>query len=172
MRQYSRYFFIVVALLVLAAFTYFLIRPGQNELIGADFKSPIERFGENADTIYFQFLSTPDFNALEGKKAVSFFSMKCNHCRRGSKQISALARQYSLTENFLVFFSGREINVNWFYNTSNSIHFPYRMMEKEHMSAITGGQVPQLFLLNNGIVEDVLYFDEDTEAELLNFFKP
>jgi thiol-disulfide isomerase/thioredoxin len=159
-------------LLISAILVFLWLKPKNSDLKGVDFNSPVQLFGENADIIHSRFISTPDFNLLKGKKALSFFSLKCTHCRKGAQQISAFASQHQLEQHFLVFFSGREINVKWFYDTSGSVHFPYRMLEKEYMSIITGGQVPQLILLKDGIVEEVLYFDEETEAELSKFFKP
>lgn len=170
LRFNKRYLILFGILLTTVLLICFWKLSKEHDLKGVNFNEPVELFGQYSKDIQNQFIETPDFSPLRGKKAICFFSLKCTHCRKGAQQISIFAKNQQLTENFLVFFSGREINVEWFYNTSDSFHFSYKMMTKEIMSTITGGEIPQLLLLENGVVIEVLDFDKNTEYQLINFF--
>jgi hypothetical protein len=69
-----------------------------------------------------------------------------------------------------VFFAGKEENVKWFFGEAESENFYYRMMDKSEISLITGGKVPRIMLLQEGIVKSVLKYEDITEEILNGFF--
>jgi len=44
------------------------------------------------------------------------------------------------------------------------------MMDKEEISIITNGKVPRVFLIENGIVKNVLRYNDINENRLKHFF--
>lgn len=129
----------------------------------------ISDFTQQSEIIKNKFIPVDDFNLYTGKKVVCFYSLKCVYCIRSSKKMSKLADQLGITDSVLVFFMGKEENVEWFYNVSKSTEFKYRLIDKKEMSIITDGKIPRVFLIDDGIVKNVLRYSDITEKELKKF---
>lgn len=103
---------------------------------------------QHSDTIKNKFAPSEDFNLYTGKKIVCFYSLKCVYCIRASKKMSVLADKFGYKDSVMVFFTGNEENVDWFYKVSKSNRYNYRMLEKGDMSFITNGKIPRVFLMD------------------------
>lgn len=163
---------LIVLSLLLIGVIVFISFNNSHTLVGKDLHQPISEFGIYADSIQAQFASASNLDLFNGKQVVCFFSLKCIYCRKSMKELSRIAELYEFSERVNVLFMGREVNVNWFYNTSEAKHFPYQMMEKERLSIITSGDVPKIFLVENGVIQAILNYDEITEYTFQTFFNP
>ena len=131
---------------------------------------PVSDFTDKSDLIKQSFSISDSFNIYQGKKVLCFFSLRCIYCRKAAHKLTIWLKKLNFDKNVLVFFSGKEENVKWFYGEAESESFYYRMMDKKEISLITGGKVPRIMLLQEGIVKSVLKYEDITEERLIGFF--
>lgn len=168
----SKQSLLAAALIILiTVVSVFIFIPNQNKLIGKHLKDVLLEVTENSVSINEIAVFNSKFNFYESKKIICFFSLKCVYCRKAAQQLTIFANQNQLTENVFVFFAGKEVNVNWFFETAQSSHFHYNMMEKETLSQLTDGIVPKIFLLEDGIIREILIYEDLNEMTLKTFFE-
>jgi hypothetical protein len=153
---------------LIAALIVFLIQ--RNEPVGQHLGDILTSISENSKPITYTNELATDLKLYEGKKVVCFFSLKCVYCLKVAKQLTVFSEKNEYMDDIFVFFAGREINVNWFFNKAESSHFEYKMLEKEVLSQLTDGVVPKIFLIEDGIVQEILDYEDVNEQKFKSFF--
>ena len=159
----------IIGLTIITFIIVFAVPP-YNNLAGDKINFPISEFTEKKEIIQEKFTPTDTFNIYQDKKIVCFYSLRCKYCRNALQKLTILANSNNFSNNVLIFFTGQEKNVKWFFNASKSDCFPYRMLDIENMSYITNGSVPKMFLVENGIIKSSFSYSDMPETEIISFF--
>ena len=95
-----------------------------------------------------------DSHLTEGRKVLSFYSKRCQYCRRTSETLSMIQKRHDLpVEAFVTVFPGDTIHgLDAFYDTPYAVRFSPRAVQLDDFLRITYGSAPLVVLLDNGTV--------------------
>lgn len=110
-------------------------------------------------------------NLTEGKKVVSFFSMKCKFCKMSAKKLSVIDNRFNDEFEIAYVFWGKAENLDSFWVESESKRFPYIIMPTDTFFKFSGPSLPAIFLLDNGKVIQKLSYRSLDESDINNFIK-
>ena len=114
-----------------------------------------------------------EYQLMEGKKVVGFFSSACGYCMMTAQKIDLMRKFYGFPEEDILFvFLGNEEGVNKFYQESESTTYPYVIYEDvKHLLEINNGVFPVVVLMDNGEIVHEYGFRDMKEAEVKAFFE-
>jgi hypothetical protein len=148
----------------------FLLNP--IDLVAAEYRQPqAENFRMDlaplyADTIKFK----PSVDLSTGKHIVAFFSMTCSHCKATAFKIHVLEKRNPSIPFFMVL-NGKDEWLKSFLEETKSDNIPFMILHGNAFSKITGGSVPVVYWMNNGIVERKSLYISLEENEILKWLK-
>jgi hypothetical protein len=107
----------------------------------------------NLKPIYNDKKWAPVTDLTKGKHIVAFLSPSCMHCRKAAFKM----HQMMLNDPAIPFYmilGGVESDLTGFWKDSHAQNIPYTRLNREEFLKYTGGVFPQIFWLNNSMVEE------------------
>ena len=111
-----------------------------------------ENFALDMSLIYNDTIShkaTVDLST--GKHIVAFFSMTCSHCKATAFKLHVMAKRHPEIPFFMVL-NGKEKNLQPFFEETKSDNIPFMILHGLSFAKITGGTVPTIYWMENGMV--------------------
>lgn len=104
------------------------------------------------------------------KHIVAFFSMTCIHCKETAFKMYIMKKRHPEIPFFMVL-NGKEDNLKLFFEETKATNIPYMVLLGLPFARITGGSVPIVFWMENGIVVKKSLYISLEEAEILKWLK-
>jgi hypothetical protein len=155
----SRQLNLVLILLFAISFSFpFLNQPIKLNYSEAYLTSSKDFFKLPLDTLYNNFEGRkPIENLDKGKHILAFLSLKCPHCIMAAKKIGIMKRKNPKLPHFLVL-NGDESKLKEFKTKTKIQNIDFTFLYGEHFIYLAGVNLPVIYLMNNGIVENVLNY--------------
>lgn len=126
------------------------------------------------DTLYkYAEINEPPKNLSQGKHILAFMSLTCPHCKIAAKKMKIISERNHEIPFFFIL-NGDEEMILPFFEDTKAKNIPYCFLLGKGFVFLAGINMPAIYLVNNGIVENSLsYFSLDQEQieEWLNYKK-
>lgn len=107
-----------------------------------------------------------------GKKAVCFMSASCEYCKRSSRKISIMAKKFGFYDNITYVFPIQSMPLRRkFYKETHTPEFRHTHVPMRDLLKITGGEIPRIYLLENGVIKGKYGYRDLPEREVAEFFR-
>ncbi|MEP7128813.1 MAG: MauE/DoxX family redox-associated membrane protein [Chitinophagales bacterium] len=103
-----------------------------------------------------------------GKHIVAFFSLTCPHCKSTAFKMHIIEKRHPEIPFFMVL-NGKQKNLQPFFEETKSGNVPYTILLGEPFARITGGNVPTVYWIDNGIVVRKSLYISLEEQEILKW---
>lgn len=105
------------------------------------------------------------------KKIICFFSTGCRFCRLAGYKLTIIQKNYGkdIPAHFVFWSEGANIEEYW--SASKSFKFPNHTLPTEKFFQLSGSELPAVYLVNNGIVEQKLPFRNIEEKTIIDFLE-
>jgi thiol-disulfide isomerase/thioredoxin len=107
----------------------------------------------NLRPIYADKKWAPVTDLTKGKHIVAFLSPSCGHCRKAAIKMQ-LMKQHNPKLPFYMIIGGVESDLTSFWQDTKAVSIPYTRLNRDEFMKYTKGVFPQIFWLNNSMVED------------------
>ena len=108
----------------------------------------------------------PDLS--HGKHIVAFLSMTCPHCKSLAFKMHVMEKRHPEIPFFLVL-NGKENNLQPFLEETRVNNVPYMILHGMPFAKITGGSVPTVYWIENGMVKKKSLYISLEESEVLKW---
>ena len=109
----------------------------------------------------------PSVELRKGKHVIAFLSMRCSHCRIAAKKLCVIKKEHPDVPLFFVL-AGKKERLREFFDDTKCDSIPYMHLKNDQeFLKFTGGIFPQIFWINNSVIEfDCNYFElNDADIE-------
>lgn len=107
-----------------------------------------------------------------GKKAVCFMSATCEYCRKSSRKMSIMAKKFGFYDNVTYVFPIQSMPVRRkFFKETHTPEFRHTHIPMRDLLKITGGEIPRIYLLDNGVIKGKYGYRDLPEKEVAEFFR-
>lgn len=113
-------------------------------------------------------LGTPSVDLRKGKHVLSFMSLSCPHCRLAALKMSVLKNQHPNISFFIVL-NGDSSDVKPFVEETKITNIEHNMLLGERFVRLSGLNLPAIYLLNNGVVEEKIKYVQLNEDSLVTW---
>jgi uncharacterized membrane protein YphA (DoxX/SURF4 family) len=156
---------------LLAAFIApFVLNP--IDLMAANYRQPeVTNFPFESELLYNDTIThKPQIDISKGKHIVAFFSMTCSHCRTSAFKMHVIEKRHPEIPFFMVL-NGKESSLTSFLDETKSSNIPYMILHGMPFAKITGGSVPTIYWIKDGIVVKKSNYISLEEADILEWLK-
>jgi len=105
----------------------------------------------------------------QGKKVVAFLSYKCKHCINATKKLVLLDKKQKINNLYLVIGSKREEGLTKFIEEIKP-EFPIIWMSGNDFFKYSGGRLPAIFYIENGVMKKKWFGDRFDVDDIRNYF--
>lgn len=127
---------------------------------------PSEFFEFQLDTLYNNAqLGNPPKTLSKGKHVFAFLSLTCPHCKLAAKKIGIMHKRNPEIHFFLVF-NGKMDDLKPFLNKTKTQNIEHDFLYAKSFVYMAGIQFPIIFLVNNGVVEHFLSYQELDQSQI------
>jgi uncharacterized membrane protein YphA (DoxX/SURF4 family) len=105
----------------------------------------------------------------EGKSVICFFGSSCRFCKLAAQKISVIATKTNKKDLITYVFWGSEESVASFFEETNSHIFRYLKLDTDIFLKTTNGNMPLIFLLENGNSIKCFGYRDLDENEIIKF---
>lgn len=116
-------------------------------------------------------LSDTTLGIDQGKKVAAFFSLGCKYCLLAAQKISIIASTLKLESEIVYIFFGDKINIDRFWEKSQSTKFRYTFLPFKELFEITGGHFPTILFLDSGYVKNRTGYRDLSEKQFEAHFQ-
>lgn len=154
--------------LVVAVSFPFVINPV--DLMASGYRQPESvNFPFDLSLIYNDTIShKTSVDLSTGKHIVAFLSMTCTHCKTTAFKMHVMEKRHPEIPFFMVL-NGKEMNLPVFLEETKSENVPYMILLGQPFAKITGGNVPTIYWMENGMVVRKSSYISLEEDEILNW---
>lgn len=111
-------------------------------------------------------------NIDKGRKVVCWYSTGCKYCKRAAKKIDVIIDRHNLNkDSFVEIFGGKEKPLNEFYKESGTETLKYTFIPVIPFINTTHGNMPVIFLLEEGKIVKVFKLTTIDEEYIVYFLK-
>ncbi len=148
-------FVFLPAVFLIGAFTatFLLNRIGLHNLQGIDVNEKVDYSG-----LPMEYQSNEKVDFSKGKKMIAFFSNSCSHCLNASRVFASIAKGDSVNNLYYVIGSKKEEGLVKFLEKSDS-DFPVIWMEDDSFFKYSGGRLPAIVYLEDGVIKKKWFGD-------------
>lgn len=138
----------------LAAFALpFILNTVELEYSEAYLNKPQENFKLELDSLYNNAtLNIPPRSLSEGKHIICFMSLTCKHCRIAANKIRIMHERNPNIPFYFVL-NGDEKKLKSFFEETQTESIPHCILSGRNFVMLAGTVLPDIFLVNNSIVE-------------------
>lgn len=116
-------------------------------------------------------LSKPTVDLRVGKHVLALFSMRCEHCKMASLKMNVMHRRHPELPFYYVLRGKAETRLQPFLTETQYSDVPYTVYNDDYFFELSGGAVPAIYRLENGLVvkaESVYTLNEDELVKWYN----
>jgi hypothetical protein len=110
-------------------------------------------------------VNVPSSKLSVGKQIIVFMSLTCPHCRVAAKKIRIIHERNSSIPFYFIL-NGDEEKLKSFYEETHSEDIAYCMLGAKTFIGLAGLRLPQIYLVNNSIVEHSIDYYTLNQSEL------
>jgi len=138
-------------LLLASVISPFILNP--IDLKAASYRQPeLTNFPFEPSLLYSDSLDhKPEVDISKGKHIVAFLSMTCSHCRTSAFKMHVIEKRHPEISFFIVL-NGKESNLSSFIDETKASNVPHMILNGMPFAKITGGAVPVIYWIEDGIV--------------------
>jgi hypothetical protein len=123
------------------------------------FELPLDTLYQNAQ------IGNPSKTLSKGKHVFAFLSLTCPHCKIAAKKIGLINKRNSKI-HFYMIMNGKTADLQPFLKNSKTENIDHALLSGKSFIYMAGIQVPILFLVNNGVVEHFLSYQELDQSQI------
>ncbi|MEO5673816.1 MAG: MauE/DoxX family redox-associated membrane protein [Chitinophagales bacterium] len=126
-----------------------------------NFHLPADLFSSNSakrDTI----------DLMNGKHIIAFMSLTCEHCKVAAFKMHVMEKRHPEIPFYFIL-NGKEHDLLLFHDATKADHIPYMFLYGKSFFALTGGNLPVIYWVENGIVVRKSLYISLEEAEILKW---
>jgi hypothetical protein len=123
------------------------------------FKFPLDTLYKNAQ------IGNPPKTLSKGKHVFAFLSLTCPHCKMAAKKIGLMHKRNHKIHFFLIL-NGERSDISSFRKKNQIENIEYDFLYAKSFVYMAGLNFPAIFLVNNGITEQFLYYPELNQKEI------
>lgn len=154
--------------LMLAVVIPFILNP--IDLMAAELRQPEKvNFPLDSSVINGDVLPSGTISQLDsGKHIVAFLSMTCVHCKSAALKLHIMKKRHPEIPCSMIL-NGKEKNLQHFLSETKSANVPHMLLLGKPFARVTGGKVPTIFWVENGIVTRKSQYISLEEEEILRW---
>lgn len=103
-----------------------------------------------------------------GKHIVAFLSMTCVHCKAAALKLHIMKKRHPEIPVCMIL-NGKQKNLQHFLSETKSSNLPYMILLGQPFARVTGGKVPTIYWVENGIVTRKSQYISLEEEEVLQW---
>jgi hypothetical protein len=108
-----------------------------------------------------------------GRVVLAFLSLRCKFCRYAAMKLAIISREQ--TKPIPLYFVFWDLSSNQalidFHKRTKSEKVPYKLLPEEKFLSLSGGNLPAIFFLENGIIRKKTGFRDMNPVEVIDFLK-
>jgi hypothetical protein len=104
----------------------------------------------------------------KGKHIIAFLSMSCSHCKSLAFKMHVIEKRHPEIPFFLIL-NGKEDRLQSFYGETKADNMPYIILHGMPFAKITGGVVPTVYWIDDGVVVKKSLYISLEETEILKW---
>jgi len=108
---------------------------------------------------------------LNGKKALCFYTTKCEFCQKLARKMSIMANRYDFREQVLIIYAGSPETFKEFSATSHSATIPAVAVPLRDLIRLTKGDLPTILVVEDSAILYRFGYRDLSERDVSNFFR-
>lgn len=108
-------------------------------------------------------------NLSKGKHIVCFFSVHCSVCQMAGQKLTIMDERIEEHLPISYFFYGEEEEVDDYWNESKSFKYPNQFLDSKTFFTLSGRSLPTVYLINDGVVKNIMGYREIMESTITDF---
>jgi hypothetical protein len=161
---------LINSLFILSGFVLpFILNPIQLDYSEAYLNKPENNYLIELDSLYANArINIPPKSLSNGKQVIVFMSLTCPHCKIAAKKIRIIHERNPNIPFYFVL-NGKDHKLKPFYEETHTENIPFSMLGAKTFIALAGLSLPQIYLVNNSIVENSVSYFTLNQTELENW---
>lgn len=98
-------------------------------------------------------------------------SLKCEHCKMAAFKMAIMYKRHPDLPFFILYKGNVEKNLTTFFQFTHANNIPYIIYNTNDFVTLSGGELPAIYWLNNGVVEHTSTYLDLDENDILRWVK-
>lgn len=143
----KKWLFIIGLLVVSFVATFLLNRVGLQNVPSKSLNIEVDWSGLPQST----YNTNSNVDVASGNNVIVFFSANCQHCKSAAHKLSFLNKEQNIANVYIVIATKKTITLNAFIEETN-LNYPILWMTDNTFFKYSGGTLPSIYYVENGIV--------------------
>jgi hypothetical protein len=125
----------------------------------------------NLSPLYNEEERRPNVDLRKGKHILSLMSLRCEHCKKAAFKMAIMYKRHPEIPFFNLYKGNPDKYLRSFFEFTHADSIPYMIYNSDHFITLSGGELPAIYWLNDGVVENTSTYLTLNETEILRWLQ-